>query len=536
MTYITRALLAGLCLVLVACGGGNDGDNTPVANAGEDISVNFSNDLGIKLNGSASKGSELSYYWDLMSSPDGNYAYIQGRSSQTPTFYPTQAGTYELRLTVTDSNEKTHSDNVVLRFNSIPEVVLNLEADSADVEVNAAFTIDASASTDMEGDTLTYNWSLHSAPTQSELQNLTGQESRFTFTPDVEGDYTLHLVVSDGASESETKVISISAGNIVPMLDFRVVDAEYSKALDKIIAASSSANEIKILDPLTLEYQTVVLNVTPNSVSVSPDGLFAAVGHNGWISYIDLENAKLLKTLAVSADVYDVVLAGNGYVYASPIRDQWETLRAVNLTTGVETNSSGRSIYAGTRIKLHPSGNYIYGADTGLSPSDIEKYSIQTGDVSYLYDSPYHGDYGMCGDLWMSEDGLRIFTKCGNVFRSSAVQADDMTYNGALTSIDRITNLSHSATRDEVAVIPDVSYFTSDEDADTQVNLYDYDYLGFKSSIATDKAANANGQAFATHGRFVFYMNDGKTLAVIVQADEESGLLNDYGVFLVDLD
>ena len=71
----------------------------------------------------------------------------------------------------------------------------------------------------------------------------------------------------------------------------------------------------------------------------------------------------------------------------------------ISLATGEETTSSGYSIYAGTVAKLHPGGKAMYGADNGISPSDIEKYDIQSGTASVLYDSPYHGDYAMCGDL-----------------------------------------------------------------------------------------------------------------------------------------
>src|SRR5207247_2440005 len=162
--------------------------------------------------------------------------------------------------------------------------------------------------------------------------------------------------------------------------------------------------------------EAVPLPVAPTAVSVAPGGMTAAAGHNGWVSHVNLSPAAITSTFAVSADVLDVVLAANRYAYAFPRHDQWETIRCINLTTGAETQSGVSSIYAGTLAKLHPNGTAIYGADNGLSPSDIEKYDISGGTARYLYDSPYHGDFPMCGDLWISNDGLRIFTRCGNVF------------------------------------------------------------------------------------------------------------------------
>ena len=44
----------------------------------------------------------------------------------------------------------------------------------------------------------------------------------------------------------------------------------------------------------------------------------------------------------------------------------------------------------------------------------------------------------MCGNLWFSEDGRRIFTACGNVFRSATSKAEDMTYNGKMDGVGQI--------------------------------------------------------------------------------------------------
>ena len=125
-------------------------------------------------------------------------------------------------------------------------------------------------------------------------------------------------------------------------------------------------------------------------MSLSLDGIYATVGHDAWVSYINLSRVTLEKTFAVSTDVLDVVLAGNGYVYAFPRTDQWERIRCISIATEVETQSTGNFIYAGTLAKLHPDGDAIFGADNGLSPSDIEKFSIANGTAEYLYDSPYH--------------------------------------------------------------------------------------------------------------------------------------------------
>jgi len=312
------------------------------------------------------------------------------------------------------------------------------------------------------------------------------------------------------------------------IIGHKVVDAEYNKSYDKIVTiASVPLKQLHIHDPATGSDTTVDLPLDPTCVSISPDGRHAAVGHNGWISYVDLNTPALVEVYSVSTDVFDIVLAGNGYVYAFPRVDQWEYIRCINLQTGKETLSTGGLLFAGTRAKLHPGGNYIYGADNNLSPSNIEKYDITNGTATCLYNSPYHGDYNMGGDLWFSEDGLKILTKGGTVFHSSETKAEDMTYAGALSGISNVTHMSHSGTAGKVAVIPGNSYGQTTNDVDLM--LLNDEYLTPEAKRSLPKFT-VDGVSYSAHGRFVFFNSTGEKYYVIEQADAASGLILDYAI------
>lgn len=315
------------------------------------------------------------------------------------------------------------------------------------------------------------------------------------------------------------------------MLDFTIKDAEYSKQLDRVVAVSHDPPALHLYDPWTGNTESVSLPLAASSVSVGPGGMFAAVGHDGWVSYVDLVKRTLVTTHPVTADVLDVVLADNGYIYAFPRQDQWEQIYTIEIATGAQTQSGDWAIYAGTVAKMHPDGDFLYGADNGLSPSDIEKYDIQGGTATYLYDSPYHGDYGMCGDLWMSEDGKRIFTRCGNVFFASTDKAKDMTYNGSFPDeIDQIEHLSHSAAAGQVALIGTAWAFPGDPVVeDTEVHLFNYDFLT-PAGTQPLPTVEAQGMQFPMHGRFVFHDCLGESVFVVAQADPEASFLNDYGI------
>lgn len=307
-------------------------------------------------------------------------------------------------------------------------------------------------------------------------------------------------------------------------LPFRVLDAEYSRALDRLVAVGTSPNRLYVYDPLAHTYDEVVLSLAPTAVSVGPDGAHAAVGHNGWISYVDLASLSVVVSYPVSANLLDVVLAGNGYAYGFPVSGMWTSIRSLNLTSGVESPSGGWGIYAGTVAKLHPDGTKMYGADNGLSPSDIERYNITAGPATIAYDSPYHGDYAMCGDLWISDDGARIFTRCGNVFWSTDTMGSDMIYGGSLGT--SVRHVDHSSASGQVAAVP--SAF-GDPLADTQVKVYDAAFLTSVGSFPLPPAT-VSGMSYPDHGRFAFWRSDGSRYYVIVQVDPTAGLLNDYAI------
>lgn len=103
----------------------------------------------------------------------------------------------------------------------------------------------------------------------------------------------------------------IIGGPYIP-LPFPVVDAEYSTALDRIIAVSSQPDQLHIYDPVTYQTADIDLDTTPIKVSVSPDGRFAAVAYRSAVSYIDLLNMQVNITAVLNTSVFDLVLADDG--------------------------------------------------------------------------------------------------------------------------------------------------------------------------------------------------------------------------------
>src|SRR5690242_15156651 len=138
----------------------------------------------------------------------------------------------------------------------------------------------------------------------------------------------------------------------------RPIAADYSQALDRMIFVSTNPDLLTIFDPVTGDSHSVSLVMPPTALSIGTDGLHAAVGHDGRISYVNLANGTVEKTLPVSTTVYDLAL-GNTDIYAFPLRDQWQAVRVVNIASGTETLWNW--IYAGsTAGKISPNGKFLY--------------------------------------------------------------------------------------------------------------------------------------------------------------------------------
>jgi hypothetical protein len=124
------------------------------------------------------------------------------------------------------------------------------------------------------------------------------------------------------------------------------------------------------------------------------------------------------------------------------------------------------------------------------------------------------------------------------VFQSSGLQKEDIEHDGRLegtTFVERILHLDHSSIASRVVAIPEVDFYGDNVDADTVIRIHDDESLAIERSIQLAPFLSA-GALHKAHGRFVFISADGTRAFVVVQADEASGMLNDYAIVAYDLD
>lgn len=302
-------------------------------------------------------------------------------------------------------------------------------------------------------------------------------------------------------------------------LAHNVIDARYSRALNRVVMlASFPANAVYSYDVASGVERSRALDRLPRALSLSPDGLTAAIGHDYLVNVVDVASigqagAPAIRPLPVSADVSDLVLDGRGHVHFFPRTDQWVDVRSIDVATGTETLGSG-FLHSGERARLHPSGTWIYSVSRGISPDDITRWDISTGVARREFDSRYHGDYPMCGELWSDVAGTRLYTSCGHAFSAGLQQADDIGHLGKLAiSTDwRIVAADHSGARGEVAAI-EVDAFNCNINPGQaacfhHLGLFDAQSFAQRAMYSLGRIT-VTGRSYEHRGVFVFYTADG---------------------------
>jgi hypothetical protein len=183
-------------------------NSAPVANAGPDQSVIVTGTT-VQLDGRQSydsDGDPMQYSWTL-SVPKGSTAAIANPTSAQPTFVPDVYGDYTATLVVNDPWVAGAPAMVKISFENLKPVANAGHSQSA--MVGETVSLDGSASSDANGDPLTYQWSFVSKPAGSQTAISNPSAINASFTPDLPGAYVVQLIVNDGRLNSDPSTAQI---------------------------------------------------------------------------------------------------------------------------------------------------------------------------------------------------------------------------------------------------------------------------------------------------------------------------------------
>ncbi|GAX61158.1 hypothetical protein SCALIN_C17_0192 [Candidatus Scalindua japonica] len=196
------------------------GGSDQAARAGDTILLDGSNSFDDNT-----MSMDLAYNWSFSSKPVGSVAALTGEDTAAPIFVADLEGTYVVGLIVADTGALSSiSDEVEISTDNL--------APTADGGVDQltitgfAVHLDGSNSSDPEANTLTFDWTITSAPVGSTavLSNATTESP--IITPDLEGVYEVTLVVSDFIGPGTSDAVEITATTADDFAEIQIVAAD----------------------------------------------------------------------------------------------------------------------------------------------------------------------------------------------------------------------------------------------------------------------------------------------------------------------
>ncbi|MFA5771860.1 MAG: PKD domain-containing protein [Thermoplasmata archaeon] len=184
----------------------------PVADAGKNQTTEV--DAMVALDGSASYDEDndtITVEWTQIGGPAA--VTMSNTTEVKPTFTPNVTGTYRFKLVANDGKADSITPGVVTitvtKANNPPTAEAG--ADQI-VEANTSATLNGTASSDPDGDTLSYKWTQDSGPAIS-ISN--PNVAKIIITPTITDNYTFTLTVNDGKADSSDSVAIM----VVSLLD-----------------------------------------------------------------------------------------------------------------------------------------------------------------------------------------------------------------------------------------------------------------------------------------------------------------------------
>jgi RHS repeat-associated protein len=244
---------------------GIDRNTPPAAEAGPDQTVMVGDTVTLDASASTdADGDPLTYNWSFLSRPSGSAALLSDPSIVHPTFCVDRPGVYRVQLIVNDGKADSEPDTVSITTANSPPVAHA----GPDQSVHAGNTVilDGSASTDADGDLLTFAWSFASKPADSKAVLSGAATINPTFVADLPGNYIVRLTVHDGKASSLPDEVTISAENSKPVAN---AGPDQSVALGAFVTLDGSLSSDADGDPLTFQWS--LLSVPDGSGAVLSD-------------------------------------------------------------------------------------------------------------------------------------------------------------------------------------------------------------------------------------------------------------------------
>ena len=194
-------------------------NETPVANAGPGQTAVVGQE--VVVDGSASFDPEdevLDYEWNAA---PGNPSIVVLTPTVSFQFTPSKVGTYTFYLSVTDGSTISRIDSVSIVVGGNLNRAPVADAGPQRVATANPIILEGNASSDPDGDALTYLWEVLSTPEEIEIEIADTAAVQTSFIAGLSGTYLIRLTVSDGELNHsvEISILIQLSDNVQPVAD-----------------------------------------------------------------------------------------------------------------------------------------------------------------------------------------------------------------------------------------------------------------------------------------------------------------------------
>lgn len=204
------------------------------------------------------QGDTLSYLWTITAQPADSNPTLTDNLSNTAGFSSLDLGEYTLSLTVKDQYGETDTATVTLTVEIANQAPIAQLVAERNINLAETITLQCEQCNDPEGQPLSYLWQIKSRPENSIAQLIQGTTATPSINADIEGDYVITLIVSDGQlnSEQATSVLHAQANakptaiiaDVAPILVDEEIQLDGSQSTDP--EGKELAYQWEILSPL----------------------------------------------------------------------------------------------------------------------------------------------------------------------------------------------------------------------------------------------------------------------------------------------
>ena len=207
-------------------------------------------------------GDTITYQWQLSFRPNDSQTTLSSLTEPTTRLYIDKEGTYTIELQVNDG--KTTSDITKISLSTGNVAPVAIAGTDRNAVVGTQCYLDASSSYDPNNDELVYIWEIISKPDGSQAELFDANSPKPYFIPDVEGDYEIQLIVSDGKLFSKPVLVRVSTTNNPPVAQLKQDNFQVHVGDIVTIDGSDSYD----VDNTPIYYEWILLSKPENSAVI----------------------------------------------------------------------------------------------------------------------------------------------------------------------------------------------------------------------------------------------------------------------------